>query len=266
MSLSFHSAFSRVAVGGDSRDIQALKSHIVTAAHCDLPVLIIGEAATGKEAIARAIHRQSARSSEPFISINCDAISERLLKLELFGYRRRTPAGANRTKRGLFEIANKGTIFLNHVEELSATSQAKLLRVLKQKTVQPYGSRVQKALDTRLISAADHSLVRKMMAGQFRQVLFYQLAVLMIRTPASRERLDRSTHLAPFIADSYREDDSLDGYLDRTLLGAYDHFRALTGSHSETARLFHIERVALYQRIGRARRRLNGGIASEEAH
>jgi transcriptional regulator of acetoin/glycerol metabolism len=246
--------------------MQALKSHIATAAHCDLPVLIIGESATSKEAIARAIHRQSARSSEPFISINCDAISDRLLELELFGYRHRAPAGANRSKKGLFEIANKGTIFLNHVEELFVTSQARLLQVLKQKTFQPYGSRVQKACDARLISAADHSLVQKMMAGQFREALFYYLAVLMIRTPAPRECLDRSTHSTPFVADSYREDDSLDGYLDRTLLGAYDHFRALTGSHSKTARLFHIERVALYQRVSRARRRVNGGIASGEPH
>jgi len=261
MSLSSQFAFSRVPVAGDGRDMQVPKSQIATAAHCDLPVLIVGESATGREAIARAIHRQSARRSGPFISINCDALGQTLLERELFGYRRGAFAGANRSKRGLFEIAQKGTLFLNQVEKLSAMSQARLLRVLKQETFQPCGSPVQKAFNARLISATDHSLVQEMMERRFREALFYRLAVLMIRTPPPRECPNTSGPEMTFTADSFRENDSLDRYLDRTLLGAYDHFRALTGSHSQTARLFRVERVALYQRIARAKQRINGNTA-----
>lgn len=261
MSLRPHSAPFDVAKAGDSLALELLKSQIVTAAQCDLPVLIMGESGTGKEAIARAIHRQSARRSRPFISINCGSLSGTLLEEELFGYRHAN----NRTKKGLFEIAHRGTIFLNEVEELSRTSQARLLHALEGKPALP-DARVKKPIDARVISASDHNLLEEITAGKFRQALFYRLAVLMIRTAARREYPDRLIQAMPFIADSFRENDSLDGYLDRTLLAAYDHFRALTGSHSQTARLFQMERVALYQRIARARRRVNGGTASEDTH
>jgi transcriptional regulator with PAS, ATPase and Fis domain len=213
MSPSSHAAFSRVAVAGDGRDMQVLKSQIAAAARCDLPVLIIGESATGREALARAIHCQSARRIGPFISINCDALSETLLELELFGYRRGAFAGANRSKRGLFEIAHRGTLFLNQVGELSAVSQARLLRVLEQETFQPCGSLVQKEFNARLISVTDHNLVHKIRARRFREALFYRLAVLMIRMPPPHKRPNISFHAMPFIADSFRENDSLDHYL-----------------------------------------------------
>jgi len=168
--------------------MKTLDEQIVTAAGSDLSVLITGESGTGKELVARAIHNCSARSESPFISFNCGAINENLLESELFGYERGAFTGANQSRRGLFEAADSGTIFLDEIGEMSASCQVKLLRVLQEKAVRPVGAHEEIAIDVRVIAATNRHLPQEIAAGGFRQDLFYRIAVLTIATPPLRDR------------------------------------------------------------------------------
>lgn len=173
---------------GDSAAIQSLLQHIDVAARCDFTVLISGESGTGKELVARAIHENSARAAMPFIPVNCGAFTETLLESELFGYERGAFTGAHEKRKGLFEAAHTGTIFLDEVGEMSPACQVKLLRVLQEGAFRSVGGRVETSVDARIIAATNRNLSQEMTSGGFRKDLFYRIAVLTIDTPALRHR------------------------------------------------------------------------------
>lgn len=173
---------------GESAAIQSLLQHIDVAARCDFTVLISGESGTGKELVARAIHENSARASMPFIPVNCGAFTESLLESELFGYERGAFTGANEKRKGLFEAADTGTIFLDEIGEMSPACQVKLLRVLQEGNFRPVGARAETAVDVRIVAATNRNLSQEMSAGRFRKDLYYRIAVLTVDTPALRHR------------------------------------------------------------------------------
>lgn len=174
---------------GDSPALRALACRIETAARGDLAVLVSGESGTGKELVARAIHRHSARRDGPLICFNCGAITESLLESELFGYMRGAFTGADRDRKGLFEAAEAGTLFLDEVGEMAASSQVKLLRVLQEHAIRPVGGLTEIPVNVRVIAATNRNLAEEINRGRFRQDLFYRLAVLTIHIPPLRERV-----------------------------------------------------------------------------
>jgi len=155
-------------------------------------VLITGESGTGKELIARAIHDLSARRNKTFLAVNCGALTESLLESELFGHVKAAFTGATASKKGFFEVASGGTIFLDEFAEMSFSTQQRLLRVLQERTVRPVGSTEPKEIeiDARVVVATNHDLKRDVLEGRFRSDLYYRVNVLGIRAPALRERSD----------------------------------------------------------------------------
>ena len=314
---------------GESAAMRMLNRQIRMAARCDLTVLISGESGTGKELVARAIHLQSSRAKKPFVSLNCGTLTETLLESELFGYERGAFTGAHQNKKGLFEAAHTGTIFLDEIGEMSPSSQVKLLRVLQESAFRPVGGHLEISVDVRVIAATNRDLAQETTTGRFRSDLFYRIAVLTINTPALRSRpsdipiliqyfLDQAQKKLPrsqkhkiedhaismlstygwpgnvrqlrhvvdrLVATAskgatitvddihaalpgtaltatseipliYHDNESLDQFLDRVTLQLYGQLLAKTGSHTKTARILRTDRVSLYQRIERARERL----------
>jgi sigma-54 dependent transcriptional regulator, acetoin dehydrogenase operon transcriptional activator AcoR len=174
---------------GDSPAMQTAKDWAALAATCTSTVLILGESGTGKEIFANAIHNASERSREPFLAINCAAMPEGLIESELFGYSDGSFTGARKGgQAGKFEMANGGTLFLDEIGEMSPGMQAKLLRVLQERTISRIGSSVEIPVDIRIISATHCDLSKDVEAGRFREDLYYRLAVLEIKIPPLRER------------------------------------------------------------------------------
>jgi two-component system, NtrC family, response regulator PilR len=173
---------------GRSPRMQALYQMIETVAGVHSTVLITGESGTGKELVARAIHNLSPRVDKPFVSINCGAFTETLLESELFGYVRGAFTGATANRKGLFEAADKGTIFLDEIGEMSPAMQVKLLRVLQEKKVRPVGGHEEVPVDARVIAATNRDLAAMTKAGTFREDLFYRVSVIPIELPPLREK------------------------------------------------------------------------------
>jgi DNA-binding NtrC family response regulator len=178
----------RHGIIGESDAMKKVFSAVEKAASSSATVLIVGESGTGKELIARAIHYRSARSSTPFVPINCGGIPESLLESELFGYVKGAFTGAVDTRAGFFQTAEGGTIFLDEISETSLSMQVKLLRVLQDKEVFMVGARQPIKVDVRIIAATNKDLLELINKGQFREDLYYRLNVIAIALPPLRDR------------------------------------------------------------------------------
>ena len=188
---------------GSSPAMEKLKQTLRTVASTASTVLIHGESGTGKELVARAVHICSPRASEPFVSVNCGAFPETLLESELFGYLKGAFTGANQNKRGLFEVAGGGTIFLDEISEMTLAMQVKLLRVLQERSVRPVGGTSEIPIDVRVIAATNRDLDKAVAENQFREDLYYRLNVIPIRVPNLRERREDIPLLANHFLKKY---------------------------------------------------------------
>jgi two-component system, NtrC family, response regulator PilR len=184
-------------VGKSPKMIEVYRT-IGTVAMGDSTVLITGESGTGKELVARAIHEASRRREKPFVSINCSAFPETLLESELFGYMKGAFTGATTNKRGLFEAAGSGSIFLDEIGDMTLAMQVKLLRVLQERRLRPLGGTNEIPVDVRVIAATNQNLQANIRQGSFREDLYYRVAVINIHLPALRERAEDIGLLAFF--------------------------------------------------------------------
>jgi transcriptional regulator with GAF, ATPase, and Fis domain len=175
------------------------------AAPTDLPVLVDGESGTGKELMAKVIHANGARADKAYISVNCGAIPESLIESELFGHKRGAFTGAATDRKGKFESAHKGTIFLDEIGELPLQGQVKLLRVLQSHEIQRVGSDETIAVDARIVAATNKNLRKLIELGQFREDLFYRLSVIHVTLPPLRERQDEIPLLLAYYGDEAAE-------------------------------------------------------------
>ena len=191
------------AIIGQSHAMQNVFKQVGRVAATTLPVLIRGETGTGKELIARAIYQYSDRASEPFIAVNCSAIPETLLESELFGHERGAFTGAEMRRIGRFEQAHRGTIFLDEIGDMSISTQAKLLRVLQEKTIQRLGGKEPVGIDVRVIAATHRDLEAAIQERLFREDLFYRINVVAITLPPLRERLDDIPALVEYFLRRY---------------------------------------------------------------
>ncbi|WP_179402641.1 sigma-54 interaction domain-containing protein [Burkholderia guangdongensis] len=186
---------------GDNPKLLAALEIAEKAAPTDLPVLIDGESGTGKELMAKVIHANGLRADRPYISVNCGAIPDNLLESELFGHRRGAFTGAANDRKGKFESAHTGTIFLDEIGELPLSGQVKLLRVLEAHEIQRVGSDEPIAVDTRIVAATNRNLRQMSEEGRFREDLFYRLSVIHLTLPALRERRDEIPLLLAYFGD-----------------------------------------------------------------
>jgi Nif-specific regulatory protein len=175
---------------GDSEAMRALRARLMSFAAADVPVLIRGESGTGKELVASTLHALSARAGEAFVAVNCAAIPENLVESELFGHERGAFSGAVKRRRGHFALADRGTIFLDEIGDLSLAAQAKILRVLEEGEVQPVGAESAERVDVRVLSATHKPLEDEIAAGRFREDLYYRLNVGEVLVPPLRARGD----------------------------------------------------------------------------
>ena len=188
---------------GHCDGMQALYKMIETVAQVQSTVLVTGESGTGKELVARAIHDLSPRAEKPFVSINCGAFTETLLESELFGYVKGSFTGANTNRKGLFEAAERGTIFLDEIGEMSPAMQVKLLRVLQERKLRPVGATEETLVDTRVIAATNRDLASMVTEGTFREDLFYRISVIPIELPPLRERVEDIPELAEHFVEKF---------------------------------------------------------------
>lgn len=188
---------------GNSARMQHIYEMIRQVARTRTSILITGESGTGKELIAKAIHEQSDRADQPFVTINCGGIPETLLESEFFGHRKGSFTGATSDKKGLMEIAHQGTLFLDEVAELSVPMQVKLLRAVQERVFRPVGGTQDISVDIRIISATNKKLEDEVIDGNFREDLFYRLNVIEIKVPPLRERKGDLLPLAQHFLEKY---------------------------------------------------------------
>jgi two-component system response regulator PilR (NtrC family) len=191
---------------GQSSEMAALITEVRKIADSKSNVLLLGETGTGKELIARAMHYSSAREDKPFVPINCSAIPENLLESELFGYVKGAFTGAVGSKRGIFEEAHSGTVFLDEIGELSPHLQAKLLRVIDDHEIRPLGGIHSKRVDIRFITATNRDIVKLVREGLFREDLYYRINVVTITLPPLRERQEDIPLLAKHFLEKYSQE------------------------------------------------------------
>ena len=184
---------------GKSESIKRVKELIRRVGPTDATVLITGETGTGKELVARAVHKMSARAAKPLMSVNCAAFPETLLESELFGHEKGSFTGADRVRHGLFETAHQGTLFLDEAGEMSPAAQAKLLRVLAEGKITRVGSTLSRDVDVRVLVATHRNLLKEVERGRFRQDLYYRLAIVPIDVPPLRERMEDIPLLATYL-------------------------------------------------------------------
>ncbi len=191
-------------VGKSPKMIEVYRT-IGTVSAGDSTILITGESGTGKELVARAVHEASRRREKPFVSINCSAFPETLLESELFGYMKGAFTGATTNKKGLFEAAEGGSIFLDEIGDMTPAMQVKLLRVLQERRLRPLGGTNEVPVDVRVIAATNQDLQARIQQGSFREDLYYRIAVINIHLPALRERVEDIGLLAYFFLRLYSE-------------------------------------------------------------
>lgn len=191
---------------GRSPVMQPVFQVIRATASLDTTILICGESGTGKELVARALHQKSRRSACPLVKINCAALPESLLESELFGFEKGAFTGAIRERKGKFEQADRGTLFLDEIGEMPLSAQAKLLRVLQEKTVERVGGNREIRVDVRIIAATNRDLRQDVAAGRFREDLFYRLNVIPINLPSLRERREDILTLATIFLSRFSQE------------------------------------------------------------
>ena len=192
---------SRVEMLGTSRLMRDVFKQIGRLAATDATLLITGESGTGKELVAHAVHNHSARARKPFVAVNCAALPETLIEAELFGHERGAFTGADRQKKGRFELAHTGTLFLDEVGELTPGAQGKLLRALQERRFERVGGTETVGVDVRVIAASNQNLTQSVAEKRFREDLFYRLSVIEIRLPPLRARLGDVPQLAEYFLE-----------------------------------------------------------------
>ncbi|MCS2609686.1 sigma-54-dependent transcriptional regulator [Halomonas dongshanensis] len=190
---------------GKSDAMQGLFHNASRLAKSDAPILILGESGTGKELLARAIHLESPRHDAPFVPVNCASIPSELMESEFFGHVKGAFTGANEARKGLFQSAQGGSLFLDEIGEMPINLQAKLLRALQEKTVRPVGGEREEPVDVRIIAATHRNLEKEIEQENFRSDLFYRLETFSLRIPALRERGSDIEHLIFALIDKHSE-------------------------------------------------------------
>lgn len=203
---SIEAKFKLDNIVGNSAEMQKVFDLIKKVGPTNNTVLITGESGTGKDLIAHAIHHNSLRKNHPFVAINCGAMPETLLESELFGHVKGAFTGAFSNKKGLFEVANKGTIFLDEISEMSQMMQVKLLRVLQDKVIRRLGGTEEICIDVRVIAATNVNLAEAVKSARFREDLFYRLNVINIEIPPLRKRKDDILLLAYHFVRKYNQE------------------------------------------------------------
>ncbi len=200
-----HRRFRMQGVIGDSPPMRQVFEMVRRAGPTDATVLILGESGTGKELVARALHRMSRRNEDRFVAINCAALSESLIESELFGHAKGAFTGAETAKVGKFAYADGGTLFLDEIGDMPLGTQAKLLRVLEDKEVIPVGANEPIPVDVRIVAATNRNLFARVQEGQFREDLFYRLAVVQVPLPGLRQRPEDIPDLVDYFIVQFEE-------------------------------------------------------------
>ena len=195
--------FDNVGIIGASPPIRKVLETLAMVASSEATVLIYGESGTGKELFAKAIHANGQHKKGPFVAVNCAALSENLLESELFGHEKGAFTGADRRREGLFAQANKGTIFLDEIGEISPAMQVKLLRVIQEREFQRVGGDQKIRVDVRIVAATNRDLQEEVKAGRFRQDLFFRLNVVTLTIPPLRDRMEDVPLLALFFLERF---------------------------------------------------------------
>lgn len=201
-------------IAGKSDAVKQVLNTIRKVSLSDASVLITGESGTGKELVARAIHNNSYRNREPMVVINCGAIPGELLESELFGHEKGSFTGAHRARAGKFELADKGTVFLDEIGDMSPDLQVKLLRALQERKIERVGGITTTSIDVRILSATNKDLAASIAQGTFREDLFYRLNVIPLKVPPLRDRIDD----LPVLIDHFEEKiiQRMNGYTKKT--------------------------------------------------